>query len=464
MISSYLLVCLTVLPGSADSLDRAGPNADTWLRALTATAGPEHEWTCYLLEELPELDLMEADETTILNHVRLTAASLRFHTAYVLPEDTLRRYLLWPVAGHREHISDWRPALQAALAPYIGDGAADTADSVLSYLDRIAITEQRRDLFGPRSPPLGTFRRGWGTPREVAALKVAALRSVGIAARLAPGATSVEVWAGDAWRRAGAGSHERSESRYEAAAARLELRLTLGGRPFLKPDNIGLARWLDGRWKEAWPPEFPIEVTTTDSSLVCHVPPGDYLFTAGVRNAVGEPRVWCQSVTLDGASEVTVDQCLDIPFAELSRADLVRGALPNVSSLRFTDRLSEERTAEGVLSTGPLVLALLDPSSEPSLRVAEGFSDVRENLESLGATLWLVTVGGDSQPLRDPEGAVAGSLGLTQREDGSWSGLPLVLVLSEEGELLMRRSGYDLTLPQLALQCLLAQRHAPRDN
>ncbi len=40
--------------------------------------------------------------------------------------------------------------------------------------------------------------------------------------------------------------------------------------------------------------------------------------------------------------------------------------------------------------------------------------------------------------------------------------MPLVLVLSETGELLMWRTGYDLTLPHLALQCLLMWREASR--
>ncbi len=452
---------LLLMSSSPDSaLARAGPAAETWAGVLTAMSGQHREWAQFLLNELSVLDLMEADSAGVTNHVLLTSASRSFHRTYALPEDTLRRFLLWPLTGHRDHLSDWRPGLQAALVASIQDTPAATAESVLAVVGREVAVADSGDLFGPPSPPLATYLRGWGTAAEVASLSVAALRSLGVAARLAPEASGAEYWDGARWVRAA--NREATGQVSENATCTIELVLTLGGRPFVKPESAGLSRREDDRWKELWPPEFPMQTSETDTSLLLRVPPGDYLVTAGVRNATGEPRIWCRAATVTSGQTLVLRQALDIPFEELCRTDLVRGSVEDLSILTFEDPEGRAWAADDVLDAGTLVLVLLDLRSESSKRVAAGFEDAMDELTAAGAQLHMVAVGQKDLDLRDPEGAAATALGMKKAADGTWSGLPVVLVLSESGELLMWRSGYDLTLPHLALQVVLAGQGQPQ--
>jgi hypothetical protein len=456
-----LLSGLALMSTGADSaLARAGPGAETWGAVLRATSGSDRERAAFLLSKLPLLDLMEADSACIMNHVLLTAGSESFHHPYFVPEDTLRRFVLWPVTGYRDHLTDWRLGLQASMAPFLEDTPTATAESLLAAIRRHVAVADSGDLFGPPSPPLATYLRGWGTATEVASLEVAALRSLGIAARLAPEASGAEYWDGDRWV-VGALPGAEGVTARAGPACTIELVLTLGGRPFLKRESVGISRWQDDRWKELWSPEFPVEMSQSDTSLALHVPPGDYLVTAGIRNARGEPRVWFQPVRIDSADIVVLRQGLDIPFDELARGDLVRGSLDSISVLTFTDSDGRPWAAADVLGAGHLVLVLLDPRSEPSQRVAAGFDGVAGELAAAGAQLCVVAVGEEGAGLTDPEGAVASALGMKQSADGTWKGLPLVLVLSNTGDLLMWRSAYDLTLPHLALQLVLAGQEGP---
>jgi hypothetical protein len=449
-----ILVIVASTTATDEPLDRAGFNRVTWEAVLTDFSGIESDRATYLLERLPLVDVLELDAETVRNHVTFCTRALRFHPFHNPPEDTIRSWILWPRAGHWEFVTDWRPTLETQFRNLVSDNPAETARNVVEEIRRSVSADDRRDLFGPPSPPLATYRRGWGTKRELATLIVAGLRSVGLAARVVQEGTGVEYWEKGRWHlvhtadQTGIAASEISA----AADAVLTMNLTKDSEPFLSEEAIGLARWEEGKWKPILPPEVPLHFERTDSTMTIRTVPGQYLLTAGVRNANGEPRIWFKEVELISDSIVGITQDLTVPFDRLRRADLVDGKEPVIETILLETPEGVSASLDSMIRGQSAVLCVLQRGSEPSERLLKG---VREALASdrIGqSTVFLPICLMDCTVddwLTDHAGTLRSALGLPPDNAEAVKMLPTVLVYAQDGSMLLRKSGYNSRIPEL---------------
>lgn len=452
MMALVVAACVACSP--LDSLlERASFNRPVWERVVGRLIGVEHERAIWLLGSLQPLDLMEADEATILSHIQGCTTALARHPTQALSEDTLRAFILNPRTGYFDMMTDWR----GELWPVFRDGCtgdfAHDVQMVFSLLrDRVAV-ETRTDAFGPPSPPGGTFRRGWGSEEEWASLAVASLRTVGIAARLCHEGKGVQAWDGKRWQSVHEPPAGPSNTSPPGALARMELLFTADGQLWRNTEQLGLSRWSKGAWRPVEPPVHPVSADLTDTSILVNAPPGDYLVTAGIRNANGEPRVWCRAVALRQDSLLTLSADLSIPFAELKRRDLVESPEPTLGSVVLRDSLGAEVKLVGLISRPTLVVAV-ESGSELSERLMVAAKTREEELEAGGVRTIVVAHRGarGAAPWTDSDGSLWAALGLESE------GAPAVVVVSARGEIMLfkRRAGPH-TL-ELALASLRAAR------
>ncbi len=143
-----------------------------------------------LAESFGALDRASVPPAVFLEHVRL-ANEVRGRYYGQMPEDAFRRYLL-PLRIRYELTSraGWRPALKAELEGTGGAAAtaAEAAERVFAWIGgRVKLLDGEETYpLGLRGDldPLTTWRGGFGTEVDASILGVAALRSVGVAARL----------------------------------------------------------------------------------------------------------------------------------------------------------------------------------------------------------------------------------------------------------------------------------------
>ncbi len=431
-----LLILALATSGLDSLLALAGFNHPVWEQALATLEGIERERCLWLLGALRPLDLMEVDEATILDHVRGVSLAMRLRPDEAVPEDTLRSFVLHPVAGHFDMLTAWRSELWNAFSPLCGGSVRQDIDRVIAAVRDLVRVEDRDDGFGPPSPPEGTLRRGWGSAREWASLAVASLRSVGIAARLGGRSDEVEAWDGHRWVRVVGGTGTSSTEDPPRERGCVELRLTLWGRAWRALDHVGLAQWSRGAWRPIEPPTHPVTATETDSSVVLCAPAGRYLVTAGVRNSKGEPRAWCEEVTLRPEGPAVVVADLTIPFAEMDRGDLVRPPEPVLTDVLLRDPTGEPVRLDTLVGRGtPVLLCAIEPQEELGERLRLAVEARRIELETIGVR---VIVGA-----RDWRPGLWGDAG------GLWEALfpgsapepPAVVLIGPQGEIALCQRG-----------------------
>ncbi|MBN1425477.1 hypothetical protein JXA88_13065 [Candidatus Fermentibacteria bacterium] len=432
------LVGTAVAPDSL--LARAGFNRPVWESALEKLGGIEQERGVWLLGELRDLDLMEIDEATILAHVQGCSRAMAYRPDYAVSEDTLRAFILHPRAGHYDMVTDWRTDLWATFRDACRGDFEHDVPLVLSLLRDRIIEKTRADALGPPSPPEGTFRRGWGSAEEWASLAVASLRTVGIAARLCHAAKGVEAWDGAGWRRVHHPGLDSPKAETAQTLARLELRLTEDGQPLRNTEQLGLSRWREGAWRPVEAPVHRVFAEPTDTSILISAPPGEYLVTAGVRNARGEPRIWCREVTLSVDTLLTLTENLTIPFAEMDRRDLVESPAPVLESIVLRDSLGAEVTLDSFIRGGrPVLIVAVEPGSELSERLRPALVSSEAELEALGVVTMIVTSADTTRATlwNDSRGALWAALELDRGR------APAVVLISAGGEVLLfkRRAG-----------------------
>ncbi|MCU0612111.1 MAG: transglutaminase-like domain-containing protein [Candidatus Eisenbacteria bacterium] len=452
-----LLTVLMAATSVSDSLlARASFNRPAWESAVGRLEGIERERCAWLLAELGELDLMETDEATIIAHVKACSRSLALRRGYAVAEDTIRAFVLHPLTGYYDMLTEWRSELLGLFDDQCTGSVPRDTEIVLSYLRESVRVESRSDAFAPPSPPVGTLRRGWGSDHEWASLAVAGLRSVGIPARLACEGNGVEVWDGR-WSRVHSPDDAlAANTTADADLAGLRLELTSGGQPWRAAEHVGLSRWRKGAWRPAEPPETCLEIAMTDTTFLVSAPPGRYLFSAGIRNARGEPRVWCTEASLSTDTTLVLTQDLSIPFGDLHRADLVQPPEPLIRGVLLRDTSGAVRAVDAIADSGrSILICAVEFGSERSERILAALNELRPDLEAAGPML--ITVHSGSEPIEgawaDHEGSLWRALGI-----GSADAMPVVTLLSPVEGVMLHQRGASPTAIDLVIQCVARPR------
>ena len=444
-----VIVLLLMSDTLSQDLERADFNRPAWEAVISACDGIDADRARYLLTELPVKDLYEADPLCIMNHVR--GVAINHIPDYSVPEDSLRKFVLWPTVAYWHHMDDWRPFLRERMIPFIRDDLETTIHNMLEWFNGSIRIEERKDLFGPPSAPVATLKRGWGSPTEAAGLFVAMLRSLGVAARLGSGSTEVQYYDGSRWNIAlslETDGNPMNDANREIILpnATLVLTLTRDGEPYLNEEAVGLARWKDGRWEPVMPHILPIEFSTTDSTIIIRTVSGTYLVTVGIRNARGEPRIWRSTVEIFPDRKTSLDVALDIPFSELRTDDLIRGNIPDLKNISISTTSAGVRELLSFVGQSPVLFALVADGAEPSERFLNDLADHESDLDAIG--LQTVIIGSDSSSVQrytDSSGGFAGALQLLKNDRIVESRLPVILLYDVSGALILKQEGYSST-------------------
>jgi len=236
----------------------------------------------------------------------------------------------------------------------------------------------------------------------------------------------------------------------------LRASLTLRGIPAGERIAPALSRWQEGGWQPLDDPGSQIEtIVNNDGTWTVSGPPGDYLFTAGVRDATGQPHIYCRTLTLAGDSPVELAAAMDIPFVDLPPAAWFDHPAPALLTFRAANC-----DYPGPLAGRRHVLAVVAPDEEPSRRMIPLIGEVVADWAQVDgcqpADISLLFSTTRPAPelsaelrrlglrlITDPDGVALIALSSDASADVH---LPIVFLVSPSGQPLLLREGYDLTI------------------
>lgn len=448
------------------------------LRAILKDAGANWPQLVKALEILPEAHyptmLEFLKRTSHLDRVELTTGMILDHVTFAekyrapgTSDETYYDHVLKPVI-YLEHIDVWRSALSDHFGDYIGETREAT---VLAINEWIAGNIQRiesKDRLAPFMNPGQVLRSGWATDTEAAILAVGALRSLGIPARKTPHRAMAEYLLDENWVSFDPLSPKDSDENKEGevvadepeqADAYMRLKLTKDGKPATDFKGFAVSDFRGG----AWYPLRNVASSVEGDEIVLTVPSGEYLITAGVRNANGDPWIQTCNVRLDPETTTACAWNLDLP------EDAGIFAFPKVRELEELPKIQlfsvegEEPTLEELVSEHPLLFVFFLNYHEPSMRMLPLVANAHEALAEQGVLTCGVclpaakdvrhtTTAIEGLPFSVRKGyfGVGESFGLPLTEDGnSFAELPSILLLNRGGKVLLWVEGYDLKIEEL---------------
>ena len=371
-------------------LDDARGNADAIYDFLTAGAEPER---LALLASLSRKDYLDARPELLEGHLRAALAAPRRHD---LDGETWERYVLCPRIG-LEHLSAWRPALPDALPEKLTALVGRDPAAAWAWLRERMSFSPAEHLAKLAGTPMGALESGEASDVTLRTLFVAACRSLGVPARLAPADGRAEALIGDDWACVEGKSDAEATPTGESAAAAtpaneptanatpanepaatektFDLRLVAPeGRKLAYGTDWGLARL--GAAMQVGGQELygfhQLELWGCDPAHL-EVPAGTYRLTTTLRLPNGNQQALERVFAVDGPIE------LDLRVREARPEDMLqRIALPDAADLLG---------GGGGLS----LLAFLEPAEEPTEHLLNELADNASQVAAADLSLTLVT-------------------------------------------------------------------------
>ncbi len=351
----------------AHILGAARGNADAIYEFLTAGAEPER---LALLAGLAEKDYLDADPALLEGHLPDKGAGGVCHDdkgagGVCQDRETWERYVLCPRIG-LEHLSAWRPAFPGALPEELACLVADDPAAAWAWLAGRMPFSPAEHLAKLVGTPMGALACGEASEVTLRTLFVAACRSLGVPARLAPADGRAEVLADGRW----------SCVEGEAASERAwPLRVDApDGAPLVYGTDWGLARL--GRAMQVGGQELwgfhQLDLWGCDPAAL-EVPAGTYRLTTTTRLPNGNQQAAELVFSVDGPTEVRARRRTPRPEDMLQRIPL-----PDAAPL-----LGERG--------GLALLAFLEPAEEPTEHLLNELADAAEAVAAAGLSLTLVT-------------------------------------------------------------------------
>lgn len=350
----------------AHILEAARGHAGEIFSFLTAGAEPER---LALLATLAEKDYLDADPALLEGHLPDKGAGGVCHDdkgdrVVCQDRETWERYVLCPRIG-LEHLSAWRPAFPEALPEELARLIADDPRAAWAWLcERMSFSpaEHLAKLVGT---PAGALASGEASEVTLRTLFVAACRSLGVAARLAPADGRAEVLADGRW----------SCVEGEAASERTcPLRVVADGAPLVYGTDWGLARLgcaMQVGGQELWG-FHQLDLWDCDPDAL-EVPAGTYRLTTTTRLPNGNQQAAELVFAVDGPTEVRARRRAPRPEDMLQRIPL-----PDAAPL-----LGER--------DGLALLAFLEPAEEPTEHLLNELAGAAGAVAAAGLSLTLVT-------------------------------------------------------------------------
>lgn len=462
-----LISSSTISPTVVDALKRSGGNYRNLVRAILTVEKGKMDDLLYLLAESPDLDLIEATPDILLEHV-MVANFARQVAEYSVPDDLFRPYVLSPRIWY-EPLRAWRTQLFKRFHRIMGETASETAKAVNIWIKH-NVTVSGRELLGGAETPLDVVRSRCGREGEICAAAVGILRSLAIPARFSKSQQWVEFYTGSEWlpfyplQPEEFGNTKKSEvtkTQYEAPGT-LSLTFQRKGLALSQFEGFAVAQLGDGLYGA----QEPEKETDKDGKAQMELPPGKYLFSAGVRNKNGDAYIFLKPVQIQSKETVELTVNLDIPMEQLLREDLVVRELEKIPDFTLKnagwDRaLTMELTLSKELQTGNVLLVFFTLDNEPCKSMLPRIERALTAKDGRNMRLIYIFVGMPdsavvsafiaenkiSHPiLLDEDCAVAKKFNLPQDSGGKFTSLPSIILITKGGKIAYWEEGFNLAI------------------
>jgi peroxiredoxin len=418
----------------------------------------------WVVSNVAHIDRLELDSQTLRGHVE-GACAVRTDFVPDLTDETFRSFVLDPRVGPYEHISAWRAAVSEEMSGLRvkGDVKA-TALAVNKWVEKNIQTYEHERL-GPALDPLMVLKCKRADDLACCVFTAAALRSVGIPARIAQSRSWVEFLVGSDWlplypRDSANFANVKKDDGSAVAYAKpgtVLVNLKKRGRPAPESvmEQLSVSRWTDGTWLP-WD-EAPGSYENGTAKL--ELPAGTYLFQAVARNRNGDPRVFFKELVVATGKTIEFTVDLDMPFSELGDEDRVVRKIEKLPEASLELLAGGTASLQGYLKNGAVVLAFFAAGDEPSERmlpllakvatdgkvqfvaVHSGKADIERLRKYLGDSSLTMPV------MLDESGAFSKEFELPfDEKGGKFTAMPAVLVISREGKVVFWDEGYNLNI------------------
>jgi hypothetical protein len=493
--------------GALEGLADAGTNWTELWEAIEALQGTLRAHACWLVANMPHLDRLEMTRSCLLEHARFAYAT-RTQLPYVAPQDMFREYILTYRIGD-EPVRPWRAEIWHRFSDIVGDSPAETARAINEWVGE-NLSVRDRGFFGPRPDPLSVIAAGTGTESDIAAVAIAMCKTFGVPARQARisvlgeeegDRTWLEIYSDGEWLPMypdqpeefgdvglierdhphnvtvvsvlAAFTNEQVTSRY-SETGEIRLIFTRNGESIDDFEHFAIGAWNCGAWQPLDDLGFDLEeermAAEGEEGFVAVLGEGFYMIEAGVRNARGDAYVQTIPVTLNPGDEKELTIALDIPASASESVDLVQRTLdplPEVDLL-YASEGGSLMFPEALDAAKCTCIFIFDPGSEPSIRMAPAIS---EWALAEGVALYAIGVGdpGSAEDFwsdlgleemesarffHDPDGTISEAFGHTPDDDGVYTKLPCVILLTPNREVVYLSDGYNLSIAEALARAL----------
>ncbi|MCK4871307.1 MAG: hypothetical protein KAS72_01135 [Phycisphaerales bacterium] len=407
------------------------------------------------------VDRLEIDSETILDHVNWAAA----HRLDGMDDELYDAYVLSGRIEY-EHLDPWRDRIAAMLADLKRDDPVETAQAVNRYIaENIIDDSDRRMGRSQRMNPIQVLTAGRGSKSEATITAVGVLRVFGIPASKSATRAMVEFHDGTQWRvfdpfdtdsmRIVADEAGQDAEDVEVPGT-IELTFTKDGASYTDWDviqrSVDVAQFKVGSWEAL----RRIDGGPEDDRLAFTLPADEYLVTAGVRNANGDPYIHTKLVNLEPGQTVSIAWAMDLPAdAGVFRFEKVR-ELAELPPLIVPDAQGELVALADLVEDQAVLLYFFMLGDEPSVRMAQLVNEAAEDdLAAVGVRTIGVLLPCDTEMTVEQVRAEFGLsfpvlLG-TDVDMTSWQ-MPSVLLLNRGGGVVLWIEGYDMKIGDLLRQ------------
>lgn len=436
------------------SLSRGNwPEISSFVRGLKPE---DRETGMALLGNISEKDLHDIQASTLTDHLE---ALKTYQPVQAIPDDDYRRYILSPRIG-KEFVTGWRSYIQQVFPAVMAAEFRADPVKIREWIAANILPDTINNYYGVPLSPEGMLQLGRADEYSRNLLFVAISRSFGIPARLEPATRRPQYYKAGEWLDVffAAQSVKGSVPRGSVTFRNLSADKDFVPRYYV---HYTIARYDRGRFVTL---DYEYDASLLRFPATVTVDTGYYRLITGNRQSGGE--------VVAGISYFRVTegetQVVDISLAAATEKSGILGKA-NLSATFKTLEDGEVIKLGSLTGTKGMVVALIDPSKEPTKHLMEDIRAVKTALDQWGGRV-LFLVASDKMTRafspsvyrdlpdaalfgHDAGGEVAAAVSTVCSIDGipQW---PVVAVINTRGEISWHSEGYRIGLGDQLLKQL----------
>lgn len=445
------------------ALELAGGNWPELAEAIREVPEELKEDLLWLISTMSLVDGVESTKESLLEQVKY-ARLARESLPMELPDHIYRSYVLSPHMPNM-HNYQWRKDLYDMFIPVVSEGGKprDIADMALRMNiwieENIKLVDVSSTRFITPANPAAVFRSRRATTSGPILATAAALRSVGIPAKVKP--PWVEFYDGTQWkpmypmdsRHFGQTDATAASNQEYAGKGGVRAITTRNGFAFSAGErNWGIARFNEGGWD--------CLKNIPDKGWVSAAP-GNYLFTAAARNTNGDVLIYTKPITVVSNRGMEITVPLDLPMEMLSTDERSVRKLDNIPDFMLHDKRGKPYHFKDLLSKSHILLVFFTLEDEPSIRMLPLIQSVIVQAQASDITILGILTDKidhdderinhiDFPVLFDKDTSVSKQFipEIIAQKDNV---MPSVLLLSKDGEIIFWKEGYNPAIDRVLI-------------